>query len=92
MSKRVNVILLGDGDPMVFEASVGAHKYKVTARKNYYQQLTDGKVTPEELVRKSFVFLLEREGPESILKEFELPLIGHYFPEYEETIKRSWSH
>jgi hypothetical protein len=41
----------------------------------------------EELVRKSFEFLLERESNASILPSFDLPVIGHYFPEYENTIR-----
>ena len=40
-----------------------------------------------ELIRASFVFLLERESPSSILKQFNLRVIAKYFPEYEETIK-----
>jgi hypothetical protein len=35
-----------------------------------------------ELVRESFVFLLEREPPTSILSSFRLDVIGRYFPEY----------
>jgi len=38
---------------------------------------------PDELVRKSFVFLLERETKESILSSFDLTVIARYFPEYE---------
>lgn len=63
------------------------HTYKVWFSENYYQKLTDVKIAPEELVKKSFEFLLEREGPESILSEFELSDIQHYFPEYEEQTK-----
>jgi hypothetical protein len=37
---------------------------------------------PEELIEASFVFLLEREPKEAILKRFELPIIERYFPEY----------
>lgn len=44
------------------------------------------KGTPEELIRKSFDFLLEREPKESILDEFEVSAIGRYFPEYEQTV------
>jgi hypothetical protein len=44
--------------------------------------------TAEELVRDSFRFLLEREPQESILREFNLSLIGRYFPEYEREIAR----
>ena len=38
--------------------------------------------TPEELLKASFAFLLEREPKESILRRFELPVIERYFPEY----------
>jgi hypothetical protein len=44
--------------------------------------------TPEELVRRSFEFLLQRECKESILREFELSVIQRYFPEYDEAISR----
>jgi hypothetical protein len=41
----------------------------------------------EDLVRRSFAFLLEREPKESILRSFSLAVIGRYFPEYERTIR-----
>lgn len=43
---------------------------------------------PEELIRKSFEFLLEREPKESILGRFDLSVISRYFPEYEREIKK----
>jgi hypothetical protein len=43
---------------------------------------------PAALVRRSFEFLLAREPKGSILRSFDLPLIGRYFPEFEETITR----
>ncbi|HXE80288.1 MAG TPA: hypothetical protein VNK41_06035 [Vicinamibacterales bacterium] len=42
----------------------------------------------EQLVEKSFEFLLEREPKESILSRFELPVIERYFPEYPREIRR----
>jgi hypothetical protein len=39
-------------------------------------------------VEASFRFLLEREPREAILRRFELPLIGHFFAEYEAEIGR----
>ena len=42
--------------------------------------------TPEALLDASFRFLLEREPKESILRSFDLPVIGRYFPDYERTI------
>ena len=62
--------------------------HDVTLSPNNYIKLTAGKVEPEELVRRSFEFLLEREPKESILTRFDLSVIGRYFPEYEGEIKR----
>lgn len=42
----------------------------------------------EDLVRRSFDFLLEREPPSSILRTFDLPVIERYFPEYDRLIKK----
>ena len=62
--------------------------FTVTVKKSDYQRLTGGNVPVEELVRKSFEFLLEREPKESILSQFDLMVISHYFPEYEGTIQK----
>jgi hypothetical protein len=43
---------------------------------------------PHVLVDRSFRFLLEREPPDSILREFDLTVIGRYFPEFESAIGR----
>jgi uncharacterized membrane protein len=60
--------------------------HTVTVSPSYYEKLTGKRVAPEVLVEKSFEFLLERENNTSILRSFELPVIGRYFPEYEKTI------
>jgi hypothetical protein len=60
----------------------------VTLQPADHQRLADGKAQPEELLRRSFEFLLEREPKESILTRFDLPLIARYFPEYEREIRR----
>jgi hypothetical protein len=43
---------------------------------------------PGDLVRRSFEFLLAREPKESILRSFDLSVIGRYFPEFEREIRR----
>jgi len=58
-------------------------EHEVTLDDSYYKKLTDGKITKEELINKSFEFLLEREAKESILSKFNLIIIKNYFPEYE---------
>ncbi len=47
-----------------------------------------GATEPDELVKASFAFLLERESPQFILRSFDLAEIERYFPEYEHEIRR----
>jgi hypothetical protein len=42
----------------------------------------------EDLVRRSFEFLLEREPQSSILREFELGEIQRYFPDFDQNFRR----
>lgn len=60
------------------------HRVRVT--KADLDRLAAGK-SAEELLQESFLFLLERESNTSILGSFDLPLIGHYFTEYENVIR-----
>lgn len=62
------------------------HRVRVTQAD--LERLAPGTSDPTDLVRRSFVFLLEREPKESILRAFDLSVIGRYFPEYEATIRR----
>ncbi|HXF15054.1 MAG TPA: hypothetical protein VN517_18015, partial [Terriglobales bacterium] len=62
--------------------------HRVTLEDKDYTRLTDGNVTPEELIRRSFEFLLEHESKESILESFDLMVISRYFPQYEREIKK----
>jgi hypothetical protein len=66
----------------------GESSYRVTVNPEHYNRLTGGKIPQEELVRRSFQFLLKHEPKESILDEFDLQVIGRYFPEYEREIRR----
>ena len=62
--------------------------HTVTVEPSYHERLTGKGVSAEDLVKKSFDFLLERESNTSILRSFDLPVIGRYFPEYESMIKK----
>ena len=73
---------------VIVEEGGSKTEYAVTLNGEYYQRLTGGKITEEELIKKSFRFLLERESKESILSKFNLKIIKRYFPEYEEEIKK----
>jgi hypothetical protein len=62
----------------------GGGEHLVRVGRADLDRLAPGEVDPEDLVRRSFEFLLEREPRASILREFDLPIIGRYFPEYEQ--------
>jgi hypothetical protein len=65
----------------------GSHttRYEVVVRPEFLSSL--GEVVDEaELIRQSFVFLLERESPASILPRFDLEVIGRYFPDYRQVV------
>ena len=62
--------------------------HTVTVEPSYHEKLTGGRVSQETLLKKSFEFLLERESNTSILRRFDLPVIGQYFPEYESKITK----
>lgn len=62
--------------------------HEVTVTTADLERLAPGAVSPEDVVHRSFAFLLGREPKESILRRFDLPLIGRYFPEYERAIRQ----
>ena len=65
--------------------------HQVTLNPKDCARLAGGAAEAEQLIRKSFQFLLEREPKESILTRFDLSVIGRYFPDYEQEIKRKFS-
>jgi hypothetical protein len=78
--------------PETFDVSVTdgpvRTRHRVTVPKAQYERFSGGAAPPEELVRRSFEFMLEREPAGSILREFEIGVIARYFPEYEREIRR----
>ncbi len=65
----------------------GTTTHEVSVDRDTLEDLAPG-LTPEELVRQSFGFLLEREPRESIMRSFELPIIGRFFADYRDQIRR----
>ena len=83
----INVQKIDDTTLKVTVAGPSTTTHTVSVDPAYYEKLTNRRVSVETLVEKSFEFLLERESNTSILRSFDLPVIGHYFPEYERTIR-----
>jgi hypothetical protein len=92
MAAKIEVEKKGDLEFRVRVIEAGSETtHDVTLNPSDYTRLTGGKVAPEELVRRSFEFLLERESKESILTRFDLSVISRYFPGYEREINGTLS-
>ena len=87
MTATIEVEKQGDDFQVSVVEGPSRSSHHVTVRPETYDRLTGGTIPAEDLVRESFVFLLEREPKESILGRFDLEIIGRYFPEYEKEIK-----
>ncbi len=87
---EIDVQTTSEGEDWAFQVTVSEGgsltSHRVTLTGDAYRRLTGEACSPDELVRRSFEFLLEREPKESILSEFDITVIGRYFPEYEREI------
>ena len=68
-------------------AGTSSSEHTVRVHLSDLDDLAPGATDPTRLVEESFRFLLEREPPESILRDFDLRTIGRYFPQYENEIR-----
>ena len=88
---RIDITTTPKSEGWLCDVTVGngaTTHHRVRVRQADLARLAPGASDPEDLVRASFGFLLEREPPQSILREFDIPVIGRYFPDYEREIGR----
>jgi len=62
--------------------------HNVVISDKVYQELTNSMISKYELLEKSFAFLLDREPNTSILTNFEIQIISHYFSDYANCVRR----
>ena len=62
--------------------------HNVVISDKVYQELTNSMISKYELLEKSFAFLLDREPNTSILTNFEIQIISHYFSDYTNCVRR----
>ncbi|MFS8037802.1 hypothetical protein ACI7BZ_12720 [Xanthobacter sp. AM11] len=76
------------GDPLKFAVAVrdeaGETRHVVTMAPATYQALTAGAHSPVRCVEAAFRFLLDREPKENILGRFDMAVIAHYYPDFEQ--------
>ena len=91
MAAQITVETQQKGDAWECRVTVSEGKsqtvHTVVVERTYRDKLVGTGGSVEQLVHKSFEFLLARELKESILRSFNLPLIGRYFPEYESAMR-----
>ena len=88
---RIDVTTTPTSEGWLCDVTVGngaTTRHRVCVSRSDLARLAPGASDPEDLVRASFGFLLEREPKESILATFDLPVIGRYYPDYEREIVR----
>ena len=89
MKKKIEVEIVSEGALRVrIIEGKSETLHVVTLKRADYERISGGKIEPAELVRMAFEFLLENEPKESILRRFDLPLIGRYFPNFEPEMGR----
>lgn len=62
--------------------------HMVTVQREYIDSLLKPNEAVANLLKRSFAFLLAREPNTSILRQFDLSVIGRYFPEYESEMRK----
>jgi len=84
---EIEVSPQGDGFRVIVRESSSSTEHVVNVPDDYVSQLELEGCDLERLVEESFGFLLEREPKESIMRQFELPVIERFFPEYPRQIR-----
>ncbi len=62
-------------------------KYIAKLTDVYYNRLAKGKISKEELIKRSFEFLLKKESRDFLQPKFDLREIKKYFPDYEDNVQ-----
>ena len=87
MSDQINIKELS---PNVFDVTIYSNtetNHQVTISDNFITEYQIKNLTKKEIIKQSFIFLLERESNTSILRKFDIEVIANYFPEYKKLFK-----
>jgi len=87
MSDQINITELS---PNAFDVTIYSNTettHQVTISDTFITKYQIKNLTKKEIIEQSFIFLLERESNTSILRKFDIEVIGNYFPEYKKLFK-----
>ena len=85
--RNISVQIVSPDNFKVIVSQKNTTEHYVTANKDFLSQFSKYNLSPEDIVKYSFEFLLDREPNTSILKKFDITLISNYFPDFTKTIK-----
>ncbi len=91
---RIKVVPLAGAPNYKFEVTVTERRNDFTthvvtmaqADFSRYAQTRSAFVSPEHVIETAFEFLLEQEPKESIMANFDITVISHFFPDFERTL------
>jgi hypothetical protein len=90
VTAAIEVRRLSENEPLRFDVVVRedatATRHEVTFSPADRARLTDGRLTPEQVIEAAFRFLLDREPKEAILSRFDVNVISRYFPDFERAL------
>ena len=88
----IRVRIVGHEEPLQFEVVVqdwsGETHYQVTMSHADFECLGGETAAPEACVHAAFLFLLDHEPKDSILRRFDVSVIERYFPEFRREFSR----
>lgn len=85
MKAKITVRQSREDDPQIFDVDLDGQHFSVTLMRDDLDRLGAGR-SGTALVKAAFHFLLDREPKEAILRQFDLNVIPHYFPEFERAL------
>ena len=83
-------IIIKELSPNTFDVTIYSNtetNHQVTISDNFITVYQIKNLTKKEIIKQSFLFLLERESNTSILRKFDIEVIANYFPEYKKLFK-----
>ena len=88
--KLIDIRKINENEFVVTVTKETVTKHDVFVSEDTFNKYSNGKLTKEQLLKKSFLFLLQREDQTMILKTFDLSEIANYFPEYVNIANLGW--
>ena len=82
MSDRIKIVNLSGSEFLVTVTADHITTHQVTLDEDFLNNVNTKNLSKEQIIHKSFLFLLSKEPNTSILKNFNIEVIASYFPDF----------